>query len=57
MIIPILAKKEKVEARLNECKSCENKTNFNLVPFCKKCGCMISAKVRLENQKCPIGKW
>lgn len=24
---------------------------------CKKCGCFIPAKVRMESEKCPDGKW
>ena len=24
---------------------------------CKKCGCFMSIKTKLENAKCPIGKW
>lgn len=24
---------------------------------CNKCGCPLSAKLRSENEKCPIGNW
>ena len=24
---------------------------------CKKCGCPLSAKLRSENEICPLGKW
>jgi len=24
---------------------------------CKQCGCFMNMKVKLENAKCPIGKW
>lgn len=41
--------------RLEICKGCEfyrEKTNQ-----CKKCGCFMKLKTKLENAKCPIGKW
>jgi hypothetical protein len=25
--------------------------------YCEKCKCPLSAKLRSENEKCPIGKW
>lgn len=57
-MIPIFTDKQQVEHRLNICKSCEFKRNVTLLsPICKQCGCVISGKVRLANQKCPIGKW
>ncbi|MFN8694136.1 MAG: hypothetical protein ACK5XX_06985 [Holosporales bacterium] len=24
---------------------------------CGKCGCLLQAKLRTENGKCPVGKW
>lgn len=44
-----------VEYRLGICKSC----NFYFSPTgqCKKCGCFLSAKIRLARQRCPVGKW
>lgn len=24
---------------------------------CKQCGCFMNMKVKLENAKCPVGKW
>ena len=41
--------------RLNICKSCEfyrERTNQ-----CKKCGCFMKLKTKLEHARCPIGKW
>ena len=46
---------EIAQARLDECKKCEflfKKTNT-----CKKCGCFMVAKTKLEKATCPIGKW
>ena len=25
--------------------------------MCDECGCVLSYKLRLENEKCPLGKW
>lgn len=46
---------EIAEYRLNICKSCEfyrERTNQ-----CKKCGCFMKLKTKLENARCPLGKW
>lgn len=43
------------EVRLNICRACpELLTSTNQ---CKKCGCFMAAKTKLENAKCPLGKW
>ena len=39
--------------RLDICKSCEHYTGR----FCKKCGCLMSIKVRIKSTSCPIGLW
>jgi len=44
-----------VEKRANICDACDLRHGF--LPICTECGCVIPAKIRLENQKCPIGKW
>ena len=44
-----------VENRGKICDDCDLKHGF--LPVCTKCGCVIPAKIRLENQKCPIGIW
>jgi hypothetical protein len=43
------------EDRLEVCKGCS--FYLSLTTQCKKCGCVMSGKVRLESAKCPIGKW
>lgn len=30
---------------------------IQLTKQCKKCGCIMSAKTKLEKATCPIGKW
>lgn len=41
------------EQRMKICKACPNKAGR----FCKICKCVLLAKVRDEEQQCPIGKW
>ena len=41
--------------RMKTCMSCEH--FFKPTKQCKKCGCFMWIKVRMENQSCPVGKW
>jgi hypothetical protein len=41
--------------RMSICKTCPEL--IKLTNQCKKCGCIMTAKTRLEAAKCPIGKW
>lgn len=44
-----------IKSRLEICKTCEfyrERTNQ-----CRKCGCFMKLKTRLEHARCPIGKW
>lgn len=43
------------EERFNICLSCPEL--ISLTTQCKKCGCFMKAKTKLEAAKCPIGKW
>jgi hypothetical protein len=43
------------DTRLSICKACPEL--IKLTTQCKKCGCFMSAKTKLEVAKCPIGKW
>lgn len=46
---------ELVEQRLAICRSCEF---FRpRVEQCKKCGCFMKLKTKLERSHCPIHKW
>ena len=47
--------KDVSEKRLEICKACPEL--IQLTTQCKKCGCFMSAKTKLESAKCPIGKW
>jgi hypothetical protein len=46
---------EASKVRLDICKSCPELTKITMQ--CKKCGCFMVAKTKLEISKCPIGKW
>lgn len=41
--------------RLNICQECPE--FIKLTKQCKQCGCFMTAKTKLENAKCPLGKW
>jgi hypothetical protein len=41
--------------RINICYSCPEL--IQLTKQCKKCGCLMELKTKLEHAKCPIGKW
>lgn len=49
------ASKISAEERLNICLSCDKL--IKLTKQCRECGCIMPAKVKLENATCPIGKW
>lgn len=49
------SQEEIVEYRLSICRTCEffkPKTEQ-----CRKCGCFMNLKTKLERANCPIGKW
>lgn len=47
--------KEIAEKRFLICRSCPEL--IKLTKQCKKCGCLMHLKTKLENATCPIGKW
>jgi hypothetical protein len=49
------ADEELSTSRFSICKECPELTKLTLQ--CKKCGCFMAAKTKLEAAKCPIGKW
>lgn len=46
---------EVAEKRYSICQQCPELTR--LTKQCKKCGCFMSAKTKLEKATCPLGKW
>jgi hypothetical protein len=49
------ASDEKAEERYKICLSCPEL--IKLTKQCKRCGCFMKVKSKLENATCPIGKW
>lgn len=43
------------KSRLEICKACPEL--IKLTKQCKKCGCFMAAKTKLQGATCPIGKW
>jgi hypothetical protein len=48
------APEELVQERKAICLACEN---YDFGVCVKKCRCYLAAKVKLKNEKCPVGKW
>jgi hypothetical protein len=46
---------EVAKSRLDICISCPEL--IQLTKQCKKCGCFMSAKTKIEAARCPIGNW
>jgi len=49
----LVATQDVRQYRFDMCTNCEHWSNGR----CSKCGCGLSAKVSLDSEKCPIGKW
>lgn len=45
------------EYRLNICQTCEYKDRILGQDVCGLCGCVLDAKVRVENEICYNNKW
>jgi hypothetical protein len=50
-----LVSEDLAKQRFDTCLSCPEL--INITKQCKKCGCFMSAKTKLEAAKCPLGKW
>jgi hypothetical protein len=46
---------EVAEERFSICKACPEL--IKLTKQCKKCGCFMVAKTKLQGAVCPLGKW
>jgi hypothetical protein len=49
------AEENKSEERYKICLSCPELVQ--LTKQCKKCGCFMPSKTKLESAKCPLQKW
>ena len=43
------------DKRINICKACPEL--IQLTTQCKKCGCFMNLKTKIEAATCPLGKW
>lgn len=43
------------QKRLDICKQCPEL--INITKQCKKCGCFMVLKTKIEHSRCPIDKW
>lgn len=50
-----MADDETANKRYDVCKSCD--FFVKMTHQCKKCGCFMNLKTKLEAAKCPIEKW
>jgi len=50
---------ETIQARYDTCVNCEHLIKHSAFPpgNCAKCGCFVYLKIKMQNQKCPEGKW
>lgn len=46
---------ETSEKRLDICEQCPEL--IKVTSQCKKCGCFMKLKVKIERSECPLGKW
>jgi hypothetical protein len=49
------ADEEVAKERFSICKGCPEL--IKLTSQCKKCGCLMKVKTKLEKAVCPLGKW
>jgi hypothetical protein len=49
------AEKSLSNERYNICLACPEL--IKLTRQCKKCGCFMAVKTKLQEAKCPLGKW
>jgi hypothetical protein len=55
--IAILASTELQKERLLICESCEHYKNKFNISVCDVCGCAMKMKMKIQQLKCPKGKW
>jgi hypothetical protein len=51
----VLAATWRADYRMQHCEACPQYDAEN--DQCRKCGCLVSAKVMLNSEKCPLDKW
>ena len=49
------ASEEVAESRISICNACPEL--ISMTQTCKKCGCFMAIKTKMQAAKCPLGKW
>jgi hypothetical protein len=49
------AEEDVAKERLEICKACPEL--IKVTKTCKKCGCFMTAKTKIQGATCPLGKW
>jgi hypothetical protein len=56
-----LAGVAELERRREICRTCDDAIPCKANPlrkcWCKRCGCLLTAKTSLKSERCPAGKW
>ena len=55
MRIPRIVEKPVAQARYDLCKQCPELEK--ITSRCRKCGCFMKIKVKLDIAECPLGHW
>jgi len=50
-------KNDLANRRLVLCETCCKKVKTSLGDACGECGCILDAKVRVEDEHCDLGRW
>jgi hypothetical protein len=53
--LPVFAEDEVAEERMSICDGCPALRKPR--NQCAECGCLMTAKTKLKNATCPLGKW
>lgn len=49
--------KQLSSTRMKICNQCECRLNTKLGDFCGECGCLLTSKTKVREEKCPNDKW
>ena len=50
-------KQDLADRRLAICNKCEHKIKTSLGEACSQCGCILDAKIRVDDEVCDMNKW
>ena len=53
----LLVDKKTEKKRRDTCQTCDEMQMRYGMPWCKNCGCNLTAKTKWKSQECPLNKW